>query len=307
MLQGYRWFVSQFPAWITVFWLILAACLLSLAPDLTRLAAEGQAHLLPGDAESVQANRVLRKVWPDRWYSSAAVAVLERPTGLTKADEDYARALVARFDRADRPESIVEVFGPDASPEVTERLKSQDGTMRLVLVSLSVSFVAPAAQDAVRWLIEQSQGVALPAGLQLTWSGDAVIGRDYMADVQTSLDRAAIATVFLLLAVLLYVYRSPLLALIPLISIGVGLVVSRSILAWLVGAGWEVSPLVELFLIVILFGCGTDFCLFLSWRFGEHWITGDPAEAMRQTLRAAFEPIATSAGTVFSLPKLAAV
>jgi len=299
MFQGYRWLVSQHPARITIFWLGLAACLLAVSPDLTRLAAEGQARLLPGDAESVQANRVIHKVWPDRWYASAAVAVLERASGLTGEDDDFARKLASRFERPDRPEPIVGVFGPDASPEVAERLKSRDGTMRMVLVPLSISFVAPATQDAVRWLMEQSQKIEPPAGLQLTWTGDAVIGRDYMGDVQTSLDRAAIATVFLLLAVLLFVYRSPLLALIPLVTIGVGLAVSRSVLAWLVvGAGWEMSPLVELFLIVILFGCGTDFCLFLSWRYGEHWDPQAPAQAMRETLHSALEPIATSAGTV---------
>ena len=41
-------------------------------------------------------------------------------------------------------------------------------------------------------------------------------------------------------------------------------------------AGWEISPLVELFLIAILFGTGTDFCLFLSWRFAEHWNPRQP-------------------------------
>ena len=59
-------------------------------------------------------------------------------------------------------------------------------------------------------------------------------------------------------------------------TIGVGLVISRGVLAWLAASGWEVSPLVELFLVVLLFGSGTDFCLFLSWRFGEHWNAADP-------------------------------
>ena len=45
-----------------------------------------------------------------------------------------------------------------------------------------------------------------------------MIGRDYMANVQTSLDRAAIATVVLLLIVLLAVYRSFWLALVPLVD-----------------------------------------------------------------------------------------
>ena len=49
-------------------------------------------------------------------------------------------------------------------------------------------------------------GTAKRAGAPL--DGDAVIGRDYMANVKTSLDRAAVATVVLLLIVLLAVYRS---------------------------------------------------------------------------------------------------
>ncbi len=41
-------------------------------------------------------------------------------------------------------------------------------------------------------------------------------------------------------------------------------------------AGWEISSLVELFLVAILFGSGTDFCLFLSWRFAEHFDREQP-------------------------------
>ena len=111
-----------------------------------------------------------------------------------------------------------------------------------------------------------------------------MIGRDYMANVQTSLDRAAVATVVLLLVVLLVVYRSVWLALVPLATIGISLVISRSVLAWMNLAGWEVSPLVELFLVALLFGSGTDFCLFVSWRFGEHWDAERPRRAMRVAL-----------------------
>ena len=76
-------------------------------------------------------------------------------------------------------------------------------------------------------------------------------------------------------------------------------VISRGVLAWLATAGWEISPLVELFLIVLLFGSGTDFCLFVSWRFGEHWDAKNPAAAMRVTLRRGAVALMTSAGTVF--------
>jgi RND superfamily putative drug exporter len=76
--------------------------------------------------------------------------------------------------------------------------------------------------------------------------------------------------------------------------------VARGLLGWIVQAGWEVSMLLELFLIVILFGSGTDFCLLLTWRFAERWDGGDPVPAMAATLRRVGEPLLTSAGTVIA-------
>ena len=75
---------------------------------------------------------------------------------------------------------------------------------------LSTSFVAPATHEAVAWLQSQAQAAQLdlPEGLEVRWAGDALIGRDYMSNVQISLDRAAVATVVLLLVVLFAVYRS---------------------------------------------------------------------------------------------------
>ncbi len=66
----------------------------------------------------------------------------------------------------------------------------------------------------------------VPAGLEVRWTGDAVIGRDYMANVKTSLDRAAVVTVFLLMIVLWFVYRSFWLALVPLATIGISVVIA---------------------------------------------------------------------------------
>lgn len=296
--QALRWFVSRQPGRVVAGWLVAAVLVALISPNLTRLAAEGQARLVPSDAESERAKAIIAQVWPDQWSESVFVAALHRAGGLTDADRAFALALANRFAQPDRPAPILRVIGPHSDPHVAERLVSRDGTMQLVLVPLSTSFVAPVTQEAVSRLIGLAAPLPRPEGLELRWSGDAVVGRDYMNDVQTSLDRAAIATVFLLLGVLLFVYRSPLLAAVPLITIGVGLVIARGVLGWLASVGWEVSPLVELFLVVILFGCGTDFCLFLSWRFGEHWNPTNPAAAMRQTLRTALEPIATSAGTV---------
>jgi RND superfamily putative drug exporter len=272
----------------------------ALAPNLTRVAAEGQANLLGRNAESWAAGEALRKEWPDQAHESLIVAALHRSGGLTQADIGYATRLAERIEVSDRPKAVLRVLGPGSQPEVARRLISKDGTVALVVLPLATSFVAPATHEAVDWFESEARAAPLkiPEGLDVRWAGDALIGRDYMSNVQTSLDRAAVVTVVLLLFVLFAIYRSVWLALVPLATIGISLVISRSILAWMNLAGWEVSPLVELFLIAVLFGCGTDFCLFLSWRLGEHWDPANPAQAMRVALERSSLTLVTSAGTV---------
>jgi putative drug exporter of the RND superfamily len=71
-----RSMVTGRPGWVVVFWVALACAMGLLAPNLTRLAAEGQAGLLGGDAESLRAAEVLRRAWPDLAYESLVVAAL---------------------------------------------------------------------------------------------------------------------------------------------------------------------------------------------------------------------------------------
>ncbi len=294
--------LSRRPAWVAIFWILLALAVGAGSPNLTRLAAEGQSKLLGEESESRRAAEMIRRAWPDQSYESAAVLELYRPAGLTDADREFAVRLSRRLSAQDRPADLLRVLGPQSPAEVAERLVSRDGTLSLLVLPLDSSHVSPTAHCAIAWLQSQAErllgqtpGVS---GLELRWTGDAVIGRDYMAQVQVSLDRAAVATVALLLIVLLLVYRSFLLAMVPLATIGISLIIARGLLAWLSKAGWELSPLVELFLVALLFGTGTDFCLFLSWRFAEHFNAENPAGVMRQTLSRSFMPLVTSAGTI---------
>ena len=47
-----RSIVTGRPGWVVVFWVAVAGAMGFFAPNLTRLAAEGQANLLGADAES---------------------------------------------------------------------------------------------------------------------------------------------------------------------------------------------------------------------------------------------------------------
>ena len=301
-LDTFRAVLIRRPIWVVGIWAALAVTVGLTSPNLTKLAAEGQSKLLGNESESRRAAELVRRAWPDQAYESTVVLALHRPAGLTDADRQFARKVAHRFEAADHPKDVLRVLGPESRPEIASRLYSQDGTLSLVVVPLDSSHVSPSAHAAVTWLQAQTDTMRRQspeaAGLELRWTGDAVIGRDYMGQVQASLDRAAVATVILLLIVLLLVYRSFLLAMVPLATIGISLIIARGLLAWLALAGWQISPLVELFLVAILFGTGTDFCLFLSWRFAEHFNPRNPAGVMKLTLSRSFMPLVTSAGTI---------
>ena len=265
--------ICRKPGWIVVIWLVAAGVVGGFSPDLTKLAAEGQAQDARLGAESRRAAELVKQSWPDEAYEAMAVAVLYRPAGLTEADQQFARRLSRRFEGRSVPAEVVRVLGPASIPEIAQRLVSRDGTVDAG-GGLARHVVRRAGDAGGRRLDEATRPA--PRSWPCRRAGAPLDGRrrdrPRLHGQRADLARPrGVATVVLLLIVLLAVYRSFWLALVPLATIGISLVIARGLLAWMILAGWEVSSLVELFLIAILFGTGTDFCLFLSWRYAEHF------------------------------------
>jgi RND superfamily putative drug exporter len=112
-------------------------------------------------------------------------------------------------------------------------------------------------------------------------TGSAAIGGETLTAARDAIRYTEWFTVLIILAILILVYRSPLLIAIPLVSIGLAVAVSTGVIAWLtIGSqsGWlpglnmRVFTTSRIFLFVILFGAGTDYCLFLIARVREELV-----------------------------------
>ena len=100
-----------------------------------------------------------------------------------------------------------------------------------------------------------------PAGLETHVTGATAISSDYLEAVKVGTDSTTVVTIILVVVVLLAIYRAPLAALIPLITIGGAYVVSTGVLGFLAAAGWQVGSTLATFLVVMVFGVGTDYAI----------------------------------------------
>ena len=109
-----------------------------------------------------------------------------------------------------------------------------------------------------------------------------------------------LVTVLLVLVLLIIIYRSPIMAAIPLLGVGLVFQMAGAIAAWYaLRFGIPVSGQTTGIMTVVLFGTGTDYVLFVSARFREELTRReDRHEAMRRTMRGVGGAVASAGATI---------
>ncbi|MBP1633231.1 MAG: rane protein, MmpL family, partial [Acidobacteria bacterium] len=221
--------------------------------------------------------------------------------GLTDADRAYIASLPELLSGARLPAelagTISGVVTAEGSPELAPYLRSEDGAAEIAQVNLSVGSFEATTRAAVAVLRDLLAG-SLPDGLQGNVTGEAGIATDYLDAAMEATERTTLVTVLLVLIILLIMYRAPLAALAPLLTIGVAWVVARGVLGWLAQAGWKVTSTLDTFMVVLIFGVGTDYSIFLISRVREELAHGQWAVATRRAVGRIGAVITASAATV---------
>ncbi len=139
-----------------------------------------------------------------------------------------------------------------------------------------------------------------PAGLETYVTGLGGLQAD-LFEVFAAIDSSLLlATVGVVVVILLIVYRSPLLTLLPLLSVGVAFVLAGGIIYLLAKADvLTVNGQSRGILPVLVFGAGTDYALLIIARYREELHRVERSwDAMRAALRGSIPPIIASALTV---------
>jgi putative drug exporter of the RND superfamily len=283
--------------WTVVGWLVVVAVLPPLAPTRAEVENNRGQNDPPAAAESMRAAELSRQAFPDQ-QGLPAVIVLRNPAGLARTDLAEARRISDTLNGPGKPPRVLGVVSLTTRPQARQALVSRDGTTTTILVPIAgepTDDAFTATVDRIREIAGTGRG-----GLEVSVTGPAGIVRDTLR-VMTSADVALlVVTLGLVLVLLLVIYRSPVLALIPLLAVGVALGCTEAIGALLADAGLiSVNAPAASIVTVLLFGVGTDYCLFVVARYREELATAPSTyAAMGTAMRRVGKPLLSSAATV---------
>ncbi len=287
---------------VIVVWAVAGAAIVATAPPLSDVTTNEQENFLPDGSEYLRVVQLVREKFP-RGQGIPAIVVFHQPEGLSDSD----LAAVARVDEAlqssDAPPDIQSVLAlSSSSPLAASSLLAPDGTTVTTIVTISGSPAEEGFRETIRWIRDQARDGTADAGLTVAITGPAGIISDAV-EVFSEIDfRVTLFTVLLVLALLLLIYRSPALALLPLAGVGLTLVIAQSLVATLAAnAGLVLNSQVTALMSVLMFGAGTDFTLFIVARYREELRRQpDRWRAMQVALRRVGPAIASSAGTTIA-------
>ena len=286
--------------------LVLAVTLSAVFPS-ANSQEQNNAASLPNQAPSVQSMNQIKRAFPNNTGLPALVVWFNKD-GLSTTDLKTVQQVAAGLSKSPLG-AQTSVMPLDKMPlPALKSLESKDGTTLVLPVSFQQNTDPSTLQTSLQNLktrIETAAPTALSSSISTTGLHVRITGPvGIAADAQGLFKHADVtllaATTLLVLVLLMLLYRSPILALVPLVAVGFAYEAISPLLGFLAKSGFIVVDAQGISIMtVLLFGAGTDYCLFLVARYRERLAAdSDKHDAIRHAVGGAGGAIAMSGLTV---------
>lgn len=278
---------------ILCLWVFAAVILTYFMPNLKAIINERGNATVPENYPSQVAQKMIDNITATS--GNSGILVFTSDTKLTDAQKSEIKNALQNVEADKETLGITKVLDCYNTPEAESQLVSSDDTTMLAQFTYVKN--AWGVKTLQSYLQNQLKSVSVTHYI----TGNDFILHDYTDLASQSVAKSGIITVIFILIVLIVMFRSVITPFVSLLSIGVSYFVSMGIVGQLIDKfSFPVSVLTQMFIILILFGIGTDYNVLLYNRFKEELKKNSSIDdAIVATYRTAGKTFFFSAITVF--------
>jgi RND superfamily putative drug exporter len=295
MMQRLGEFIVKRRWWVLGGWIIAAILIVGLAPPISSIQSNDQSSFLPKSYESVQAGDVSKKLSADD-DAPTDIVVFKSQSGVALTDTQQAKIT-----------SIVDDLNTQNLPEVKSITTSEEQLApskkaQLATITYKGNADDEKTIDAVKTAREALNKATSDTGMEAGLTGGESISYDTQDSAKKAEAIVGIGTILLVMLLPAFIFRSPFAGLLPVFAVGIVYTVANSLIS-IAGHVFDfhMSQQLSILFTVVLFGIGTDYILFLLFRYRERLRTGDHTrEAVGYALTRAGEAILSAALVVLT-------
>ncbi|WP_404427950.1 MMPL family transporter [Ureibacillus chungkukjangi] len=278
---------------IFVIWLIATILLTIIQPDINAILRQKGQEGTSSDSPSVIAGDILAKM--NTTEGTDNLIVFYDEDKISEEEMQKIGDAVESIRSSSKELGITEMIDPFSLPDAKSSLFSEDGT------TLMVSYKLDKKGREIDDIKTQFENKLDSVPVEFYLSGEDFINNDYLKASQAGVEKSAALTVIFILVVLVIAFKSVVTPFISLVAVAFSYLVSMGIAAQLIDkAGFPITSLTQMLLVLILFGIGTDYNILLFNRFKEELANGKSVDdSIINTYKTAGKTIAYSILTVF--------
>ncbi len=270
MLNKLGNFIAKNRWWVIAVWVVIAVGISAFAPKLSSVTSSDQTSFLPNKYESVQAQKIGEKAFPQSKDDTEILLVKRQDGGkLTLADQASIQTLAQKLQAA-KVTKVEAVFTSDQAV-------SKDGTAQLVSIRVKGQQTGGSADlDFAKAVRAKVKTLVSGTGLSTGLTGQIALSGDSSATFTTATKIVTMATFLLVIILPGIIFRSPVAAFAPVLAVTLVYSLAQSLIAMVAKAfGFKIDESLSILYTIVLFGIGTDYILFLLFRYREKLRAGE--------------------------------
>jgi RND superfamily putative drug exporter len=276
-------FIRLFCVPVLLGWVALTAILNIVVPQLETVGQEHSVSLTPDDAPSLQATKLVGKVFEEFDSNSSAMIVLESEKPLGDEAHRYYDGLITKLRADTKHIQHVQDFWGD--PLTAAGAQSADNKATYVQIYLAGNQGEALANESAQAVKDVVAADPPPAGLKVYVTGSGPLASDQQHAGDKSLKLVTAVTMGVIVLMLLLVYRSVVTLVLVLLTVMLELLAARGVVAFL---GYHeiigLSTFAVNLLTMLAIAAGTDYAIFLVGRYHEARQVGEDRETAFYTM-----------------------